>query len=240
MFDSILCLSNSAACSNCTSSPPNLSSRPLAPAADRHRGDAMTLFLQELCSHEPLGPTQHPKYSGATITAVGPSGPTLVPPATAPTPAATLRLRVKPTAVARQHAEGLLARLASGKGGKGAAGGGEGGPPAWVECALEVRGLVWGVLVRLRGQCNALFVHLLCLNLVRQATSALLLPLCTCAGPAGRCHHHPDPARRELRLQPARAGAGRAAGRGEGRAFCPPLHRCATLPSTSTLPPQRP
>ncbi|EFN51587.1 hypothetical protein CHLNCDRAFT_140100 [Chlorella variabilis] len=95
--------------------------------AGKHRGDAMQVFLQELCSHEPLGPTPHSKYTAppASLAAAAPP----------PVPAAQLRLGLRPAAAARQQQGGLLAQL--GGGGKAAAAGGEGAPPAWVECSLE-------------------------------------------------------------------------------------------------------
>ncbi|KAL4431495.1 hypothetical protein ABPG75_006751 [Micractinium tetrahymenae] len=97
-----------------------LSRRPLA---ERHRGDAMQLFLQELCSHEPLAPTQHAKYAAPSASSGG-----------APAaPAATLSLRLRPAAAARQQPGGLLSQL--GAGGKDKVP--DGLPPAWLECALQ-------------------------------------------------------------------------------------------------------
>ncbi|PSC74651.1 oxysterol-binding -related 8 isoform X6 [Micractinium conductrix] len=106
---------------------------------ERHRGDTMQLFLQELASHEPLGPTQHPKYTAPASSA---------PPGTAlPAPvAATLSLRVRPTVAARQQPTGLLAQLGGGskvgKSGGGGGGGADGAPPAWLECSFEGHAVV--------------------------------------------------------------------------------------------------
>lgn len=97
---------------------------PLPPsAAERHRGDAMQLFLQELCSHEPLAPTQHAKYATPGAAAGAPAA-----------PAATLSLRLRPAAAARQQQGGLLSQLGAGGKDKGP----DGMPAAWVECALQV------------------------------------------------------------------------------------------------------
>jgi hypothetical protein len=88
----------------------------------------MQLYLQELCSHEPLGPTQHSKYSAPPAIA----GAGLVA-AAAPAPAGPLvqlQVRARPAAGARQQPTGLLAQLGSG----------DGMPAAWVECSLEVGG----------------------------------------------------------------------------------------------------
>lgn len=109
-----------------TSPPCPAQHLPCCLAAERHRGDAMQLFLQELCSHEPLAPTQHSKYAAPGASGGG-----------APAaPAATLSLRLRPAAAARQQQGGLLSQL-------GAAGkdkGPDGVPVAWVECALQVCG----------------------------------------------------------------------------------------------------
>lgn len=59
-------------------------------------------------------------------------------------PAATLQLRLTPSAVARQQQGGKRDKLPGGS--KADKGGSTGQPPAWVECALEVR-LVWLVFV---------------------------------------------------------------------------------------------
>jgi hypothetical protein len=103
--------------------------------AEKHRADPMQIFLQELASHEPLGPTQHSKYAAPPSSAAA-SGASPASAAAPAAPAATLQLRVRPTAAARQQASGLVAQLGGG-GSKAGGGGGAAVPAAWVECSLE-------------------------------------------------------------------------------------------------------
>ena len=110
-------------------------------AGERHRGDVLTLYLQELCSHEPLQPTRHRKSSG------GGAG-------EAAAPIATLALCVRPAMSARQQqGGGLLAQLGGGGGG-GRAGPAEGAPAAWLECSTEVSWSGGRVGGRKRPDCN--------------------------------------------------------------------------------------
>ncbi|PRW20386.1 oxysterol-binding -related 5 isoform X2 [Chlorella sorokiniana] len=106
--------------------------------AEKHRGDAMHVFLQELCSHEPLPVTQHAKYTAAAAAAPAAGAATSQ---AAPAPAATLQLRFTPSAVARQQQSSLRDKLPGGGKGSKSSGADKGGsaaqPLAWVECALE-------------------------------------------------------------------------------------------------------
>ncbi|KAI3424282.1 hypothetical protein D9Q98_009837 [Chlorella vulgaris] len=99
--------------------------------AGKHRGDAMQLYLQELCSHVTLGPTQHPKYT-APPAAAGAGLPAAAAPAPSG-PVVQMQLRLRPAVAARQQQGGLLAQLGGGKG----VGPADAAPAAWVECSLE-------------------------------------------------------------------------------------------------------
>lgn len=194
--------------------PPHPPRCPLA--AEKYRGDTMQLFLQELCSHEPLAPTLHAKYAPPP-----PAGATPLPPAAA----ATLALRLRPAPAARCQgggggAGGLLDRLALG-GGRGAAP--EGAPPAWVEVSWEVR---WGALGGgCGGRARSGRAHAGAGRLPGGAapmrSTPEPVPLCP---PAGRPDHHPAPSRGDVRLHPARPGAGGTPGPGAcGRCAAQPL-----------------
>lgn len=106
----------------------------------------MQLYLQELCSHVTLGPTQHPKYT-APPAAAGAGLPAAAAPAPSG-PVVQMQLRLRPAVAARQQQGGLLAQLGGGKG----VGPADAAPAAWVECSLEVN------------VCPALLAWLLCLH----------------------------------------------------------------------------